>query len=56
MIDLEFRHKVTGCGTHLIIEISRKDIKRLKECLASPGIDIEVLALEYPYKTAKGGK
>jgi hypothetical protein len=49
--DLEFRHKETGCGTKILVNMSVEDIKSLKSALSLPGLDIEVTALAYPYLT-----
>ena len=51
--DVEFRNTVSGCGTHVIIEISPDDIQQLKDVLSSPGLDIEVTAVAYPYMTTE---
>lgn len=50
--EIEFRHKKTGCGTTIRVNMSVEDVKKL-DVLSMPGLDIEVIAIAYPYMTTK---
>jgi len=51
--EVEFRHKKTGCGTRLLLNIPPLTIETLKDVLSLPGLDIEVTAVAWPYSTLK---
>ena len=48
--ELEFRHKKTGCGARILVDMKIEDIRELREILSLPGLDLEVTALAYPYQ------
>jgi len=52
-VEIEFRHKKTGCGITERFYMTTKDYEKLKDALSLPGLDIEVQGVEYPYITNK---